>query len=174
LYDQSDAYSKLFSLCRHEIINHLQVISGLAQLNKTEKIQSCVRKVSEEMHQLGRLASCGDARLALLIYETVVKVPENSLSVECNGTMPVLSTPSLEMAAGLLAACKDYLLGEKSVPLTLQLRGGDVPSVSLRFSSAPDEQPDLCRLLENAAAHNLIATMDNEGSAQTLLLDKQW
>lgn len=174
MHDQSEAILKLFSHCRHEFINHLQVISGLAQLNKTEKLQSCIRKVSEELHQLGRLAGCGDPRLGVLIYETTVKVPENSLSVEINGAIPVISQYSLTMAAELLNACQDYLLREKSVPLTILLSGGDTPSVSLRFSSpATGEQPDLAHLLKNVAGHSLVHAISNEDGGLTLLLDKQ-
>ncbi|MCL5981558.1 MAG: Spo0B domain-containing protein [Firmicutes bacterium] len=173
MHDVSESIAKLFNLCRHEIINRLQVISGLAQLNKTEKLQSCIREVSEEVHQLGRLASCGDPRLALLIYEASVMAPENSLSFECNGTMPVLSPASLTLAAELLDACKEYLLRETSVPLTIMLRGGDAPSVSLRFSATCGEQPDLSCFLENAAGCGLAAAMADEGGILTLLLDKQ-
>ncbi|MBT9172891.1 MAG: hypothetical protein DDT21_01278 [Syntrophomonadaceae bacterium] len=173
MHDQSEAILKLFNLCRHEFINHLQVISGLAQLNKTEKLQSCIRKVSDELHQMGRLASCGDPRLGILIYETFAKVPENTLSVEFDGTIPVLSQVSLTLTTELLNACQDYLLREKSAPLTILLSGGDNPSVSLRFSPAPGEQPDLASLLKNAAGHGLDRAISNEEGGLTLLLDKQ-
>lgn len=173
MHDVSEAIAKLFSLSRHEFINHLQLINGLAQLNKTEKLQSCVRKASEEIQQLGRLANCGDPRLALLIYEIFIRVPENSLTVECNGAMPLLSPVSLAQATELLDACKEYLLRGESVPLTIMLRGGDAPSVSLRFSSASEKQPEWSCLLENAAVHCFAAALASEGTTLTLLLDKQ-
>ncbi len=173
MHDQAESIIRLLNLCRHEVINHLQVISGLAQLNKTEKLQSCVRKVNEELYQMGRLASCGDARLGLLIYDAFAKTPENSLSVEYNGTMPVLSQASLKLAAKLIDACKEYLLREESVLLKIALGGGDTPSITLRFSSVSGKQPKLGCLLENAAGHDLAAVISDEGGALTLLLDKQ-
>lgn len=173
MHDQSEAILKLFSLCRHEFINHLQVISGLAQLNKTEKVHSCIRKVSEEVHQLGRLVSCGDPRLGALIYDVFAKVPENSLSVEFNGTIPVLSPVSLALATELLNACEDYLLQGKSVSLTILLSGGHAPSLTMRFNPVVPELADLERLLEKTTGNGLSHAVIKEGDALILFLDKQ-
>lgn len=41
----------VMSVLRHDFLNHLQVISGLVQLNKTDRVKDYIRQVSLEMEK---------------------------------------------------------------------------------------------------------------------------
>ncbi|MCL6610275.1 MAG: Spo0B domain-containing protein [Peptococcaceae bacterium] len=49
-------FLEVMSIQRHDFLNHLQVISGLAQLNKIERVKEYVKQVSLEMDRLGKVA----------------------------------------------------------------------------------------------------------------------
>lgn len=62
---------------RHDFLNHLQVISGLLQLNKQEKVHEYIEKVTKELYSLGRITRLGESWIATALllknYEAVQK-----------------------------------------------------------------------------------------------------
>ncbi len=46
----------LMSILRHDFLNHLQVISGLVQLNKTDRVKEYIKQVSLEMERLSKIS----------------------------------------------------------------------------------------------------------------------
>ncbi|WP_169738546.1 Spo0B domain-containing protein [Desulfofalx alkaliphila] len=46
---------KIIQVQRHDFLNHLQVISGLVQLNKSDKVLEYIKKVSGEMGELAAI-----------------------------------------------------------------------------------------------------------------------
>lgn len=44
------------SILRHDFLNHLQVISGLVQLNKTDRVKDYIQQVSLEMERLSKIS----------------------------------------------------------------------------------------------------------------------
>jgi len=46
---------KLISLMRHDFLNHLQVISGYVQLNKTERAREYIREVTGNLQRLSKV-----------------------------------------------------------------------------------------------------------------------
>ncbi|MCL5935612.1 MAG: Spo0B domain-containing protein [Firmicutes bacterium] len=65
----SKTFLEIMSLQRHDFLNHLQVISGLVQLNKADRVKEYIKQVSTEMEKMSRI-SClrvPEAALALLL-----------------------------------------------------------------------------------------------------------
>lgn len=65
----SKTFLEIMSLQRHDFLNHLQVISGLVQLNKNDRVKEYIKQVSTEMEKMSRI-SClrvPDAASALLM-----------------------------------------------------------------------------------------------------------
>lgn len=48
-------FLEMMSVQRHDLLNHLQVISGLVQLNKTERVREYIGQVSHEVERLSRV-----------------------------------------------------------------------------------------------------------------------
>lgn len=64
----SKTFLEIMSLQRHDFLNHLQVISGLVQLNKNDRVKEYIKQISMEMEKMSRI-SClrvPDAASALL------------------------------------------------------------------------------------------------------------
>lgn len=49
-------FLEVMSVQRHDFLNHLQVISGLIQLNKSDRVKEYIRQISHEMESLSRVA----------------------------------------------------------------------------------------------------------------------
>lgn len=169
--DQLESMQKMHRACQHEFLNYLQVISGMVQLSKTEELLPYIRKASEEVQRVGRLAACGDARLALLIYENFFLEVVPELLLDVDGRLPFLSADSLAAAAELFADCKAYLLQGGCVRVELVLRGGDAPNLSLRFFSLTEVTQDLYRWRAMTARRYIC--FESEGQVcLTLPMDK--
>ncbi|MFZ5641284.1 MAG: Spo0B domain-containing protein [Bacillota bacterium] len=54
---------------RHDFMNHLQIISGMIQLNKTDRVFGYIQELSREMSEAGRITALAlpEAAAALLI-----------------------------------------------------------------------------------------------------------
>ena len=102
MHSVDDAMLKMLSIYRHEFLNYLQVVAGLAQLNKTERLMAYIRKVSEEVQQFGRLAGCGDPRLALLIYEAFFQGTSENLVLQVRGVFPLIDDEVLAALTSML------------------------------------------------------------------------
>ena len=48
-------FLEVMSVQRHDFLNHLQVISGLVQLNKTERVREYINQVSLEVERMSRV-----------------------------------------------------------------------------------------------------------------------
>jgi len=63
-----EAFLRYIRVLCHDILNHLQVISGLSQLQKTERIRAYVHEVSDQIKEIGRLARIGHPGLAAGVF----------------------------------------------------------------------------------------------------------
>ncbi|MGB9804005.1 MAG: Spo0B domain-containing protein, partial [Desulfofundulus sp.] len=75
-------------LQRHDFLNHLQVISGLIQMNKGEKAREYIVEVAREMERLGKIIhlqvpEATTAFLAALAGASNLQV-ELDYHIECN------------------------------------------------------------------------------------------
>ncbi|MBS4022917.1 MAG: Spo0B domain-containing protein [Dethiobacter sp.] len=129
---------KLLSVYRHEFLNHLQVVGGMAQLNKTDRLMDFVRRASEEIQQFGRLAACGDPRLCLLIHENFWRDPDIDIQLEVRGRLTQLSAATISALEDILAQfCNNLqLLGACKVVVTIA--AGSIPCLYLRIDGDMD------------------------------------
>lgn len=63
------ALLEVIQVQRHDFLNHLQVVSGLLQLNKTERVRDYIKEVCVEYGQFGKIIHLNlpEATAALLI-----------------------------------------------------------------------------------------------------------
>lgn len=129
---------ELLSIYRHEFLNYLQVVSGMAQLNKTDKLHEYIRKVTEEVQQFGRLASLGDPRLALLVYEKLVQDNDNRLKFDVRQPLPVLSDSVLLSLADVLSELRSLLVAGSFTEVVISVLSEEAPVMEFTFQPCMD------------------------------------
>ncbi|MFZ5596658.1 MAG: Spo0B domain-containing protein [Bacillota bacterium] len=65
----TSTFLKIMSVQRHDFLNHLQVISGLVQLNKTDRVKEYISQVSREFEKLGRVGHIAVPEVAAALLE---------------------------------------------------------------------------------------------------------
>lgn len=138
MHSVNDAALKMFSIYRHDFLNYLQVVAGLAQLNKTERLMDYIRKASEEVQQFGRLAGCGDSRLALLIYEAFFQGTTEKLVLQVQGVLPLINEEILVDLSSIFMGLRTQLSNEMQGALAIFIDAGGTPCLSIQFIEDPD------------------------------------
>jgi hypothetical protein len=129
-----EALLEMLSIYRHEFLNYLQVIGGLVQLNKTDRLLDYIRKASEEVQQLARLTTCGDPRVALLIFNYFCRwETKGILLLELRGTIPLLTEPMLDTMQNIFLWYQKQLRTLDEYTATLILSAGDTPYLQLNI-----------------------------------------
>lgn len=167
-----EALLEMLSIYRHEFLNYLQVIGGLAQLNKTDRLIDYIRKASEEVQQLARLTACGDPRLALLIFNYFCRWETKSiLLLELRGTISLLTQPMLDNIQNIFLWYQKQLHALDEYTATLTLSAGDTPYLQLNVLNdteavlpAPPREITECG--------GVISCFNPHENGFTLLLDK--
>ncbi|EEG78130.1 Spo0B domain-containing protein [Dethiobacter alkaliphilus] len=166
-----EATEKLISLYRHDFLNILQVVGGMAQLNKTDKLMIYIRKASEEVQQFGRFIGCGDPRLALMIYETLLENVAGNYVLQITGTLAVLPDnvlPALEQTLQPVRALLEEL-GECT--LSVAIHGSD-SKLQIYIINDANTEVDWQPVLEQAQLHGLQAEVLAKKNELVLCLDK--
>ncbi|MBS4031033.1 MAG: Spo0B domain-containing protein [Clostridiales bacterium] len=138
MHNVDDAMLKMLSIYRHEFLNYLQVVAGLAQLNKTERLMAYIRKVSEEVQQFGRLAGCGDPRLALIIYEAFFQGTTENLVLQVRGDFPLINDEVLATLSSMLMQFNTQLSNGIQSTLAVSLDAGERPCLRIQIIEGPD------------------------------------
>lgn len=60
-------FLEVMSIQRHDFLNHLQVITGLIQLNKGDRVKEYIRQVSVEMERLSKVAHLAVPEVAAVL-----------------------------------------------------------------------------------------------------------
>ena len=167
--DLYETMLNLLSIYRHDFLNHLQVIGGLTQLNKTEKIPHFVYKASEEINQFGRLAACGNPYLALLIYESLYKDQDIIALLEVKHCLSDISADILECLAEVLALLRENLKMAGCKKLTITLNGEDC-SLSLLISGKLDGTSFWHPITESCKGGGLPYQVDLQENKLTMIL----
>lgn len=172
MYDVNESMGKLLQLYRHDILNVLQVVGGMAQLNKTDRLMSYIRSASEEVQQFGRFIGCGDPRVALLVYETVLQDRSGSYLIQVSGSLPLLPHSVLYALEKTLPAVQERLnhLGEYA--LTIHILGGAEPELRFHIHDGPITPGMWEPVVERAFSCGLSAHADYTKGEITLILDK--
>lgn len=102
---------EVISTLRHDFLNHLQVISGLLQLNKTERAREYMRSISAEIERMSKIMHLGvpEATAEFLIahYRAINHQVEMVYNIETN-----LAECSVtgEIVGRVLEQCLNYAL----------------------------------------------------------------
>jgi hypothetical protein len=171
MYNVSEATDELLRIYRHDFLNVLQVVGGLAQLHKTDRLLTYIRKASDEVQQFGRFISCGDPRLALMLYETLLQDSPGNYLLFIKGNVPLLTEQSLENAQKILAVLQRSLQYLNESTLSITLSAEDVPAVAVRVQ-CDELAPDFWhKVLEAVAENGLNGSIDKENAELLLCLD---
>jgi hypothetical protein len=171
LTDMYEVMLKIISAYRHEFLNHLQVVSGMAQLNKKDRLLGYVRKASDEVQLFGRLAACGDPRLFLLLYELFLHDPEIDAVFEIRGQVDQLAPGTLEAVALKLTDFCESLRRLGPCQVVITLIGDGKPYLEVQIVGDVDTGW-MWPALETRDCDNLFFEIDKPGNKITLLLDK--
>lgn len=168
MQDLNEAFNILLQHYRHDFLNILQVIGGLAQLQKPDRLLAYIHKASEEVHQFGRFIGCGDARLALIIFNILLQNLSGHYVLHIEGTMPLLAVETLQKLTPTLLTTKDCLQELKDFTIFISLEGGAHPTLRLRLldKNAAIWQP----AVEIAKQNNLQAVLNTENGEFSLCL----
>ncbi|NLP36871.1 MAG: hypothetical protein GX357_04415 [Firmicutes bacterium] len=140
MYDLNEAVNKLIQYYRHDFLNILQMVSGLAQLQKTDRLMTYIRKVTDEVQQFGRFIGCGDARFALLLYEGLLHDLDGKYVIRVDGILPLLAQDTLLAVERVLATLNTGLANLPDFTLHVYIQGGQAPALHLLLS--PETQAD--------------------------------
>lgn len=167
MHNVEDAMLKMLSIYRHEFLNYLQVVAGLAQLNKTERLMTYIRKVSEEVQQFGRLAGCGDPRLALLIYEAFFQGTTENLVLQVRGVFPLLNEEVLDALSSMLLQFDKQLCNRTESTLAVSLDAIERPCLRIQVI----EGPDLFNSIVLSAEEHGMISYDINKSKNEIMID---
>jgi hypothetical protein len=99
---------------------------------------SYIRKVSEEVQQFGRLAGCGDPRLALLIYEAFFQGTSENLVLQVRGVLPLINDEVLAALSPMLMELNTQLSKERLSTLNVSLDAGERPCLRIQIIEGLD------------------------------------
>lgn len=69
---------------KHDFFNHLQVISGLAQLGKTDRIVSYIQSISNNVSQSYEIANIDVPEIAIVLMQKLGEANNKGIQVESN------------------------------------------------------------------------------------------
>ncbi len=123
---------QILSIKRHDLLNHLQVISGYLQLNKPERAREYLHQIQAELTAESRVCSCKPEALALeLLYlQSQALLAGSNLVLKVENSME----NSLLPAEALVAIVQEYNLFIKEFGVLGQL--GELGSWSLELLKA--------------------------------------
>jgi sensor histidine kinase regulating citrate/malate metabolism len=147
-------YLEIIQEQRHDFLNHLQIITGLLQLNKAEKAQSYVKKISLEIAQASRTSRLKIPHLALVLlhclhegakYEVKVELDVASDYAHCATPGALIGQVVEELAVSVLEAELFPGITEKHLKITLYEENQHYVCGFL----LPEPDPVALRALEN-------------------------
>ncbi|MHB1041385.1 MAG: Spo0B domain-containing protein [Eubacteriales bacterium] len=109
---------------RHDFLNHLQVISGLLQLNKADRAREYIGQVSREIGKAGKMSRIKTPEVEAAIlgvfydaanYEIEVKLSANTGMEECGLPGPVAGETLEKIFALALRSLASSGRGQKSL-----------------------------------------------------------
>ncbi|MEW8958727.1 MAG: Spo0B domain-containing protein [Moorella sp. (in: firmicutes)] len=163
---------------RHDILNHLQVISGYIQLKKGERALRYLEQVVGELERLGTVLRLKQPELALLILKKMEELTNRGINLRCD-IHTMMENLDLEKDAALA-------LWESAWDLAMALAGdGGTLNVSLmevadgyclsfKFGGeAVLPEGDAARLAELAGHHQIPFVWEPARGEMSLLFKKR-
>lgn len=161
MYDLKKAMAELVDIYRHDFLNTLQVISGLAQLNRTDKLMAYIRSVSEEVQQFGKLINCGDPRLALLIYKELLQFLGGNYLLDVKETMPLLPVETLEGLEKTLLTLRRQLQETEQGQVAVSIDGKGYPKLTISVSLEKEQDLFWGVVIAASSENGMIASVRN-------------
>jgi len=93
-------FLEFMSVQRHDFLNHLQVISGLVQLNKVDRVREYINQVSLEVERLSRVGHLHvpEVAAALLIGHFIASKHQVEVIYEISTNLKTCSIPGKILA----------------------------------------------------------------------------
>lgn len=139
---------------RHDFVNHLQVVSGLAQLGQPEKVVDYVKQVSSELNISGKVIYLAKPEVAAILLTKVEQAQAKKIKALCfvKTSLDKLHIPATDLTSILgnlidnaIFALEGVNSGEKE--LTINLREKENNYVFEIYNSLPiipeDIQPHI-------------------------------
>ncbi len=157
---------EVFQVQRHDFLNHLQVISGLLQLNKGERVRDYIQQVSKEYEMLSRITriKSPEIKAVLLIANNEATKYQVQFQYDIQSTLESLTVPG-EVVSYSLNQCINHALKFLAPPevsdrrLKLSINEGEKKiTIKLGFPGVPAEivkdAEERMALKEALAAYN--------------------
>lgn len=171
MYNVNEAMDKLLQIYRHDFLNALQVIGGLAQLHKTDRLMAYIRKASDEVQQFGRLIGCGDPRLALVVYETLLQDTSGNYLLHVSGTLPLLPEDILKGTKQTLSVVKNSLRMLMESTIAVTITAADASRITVRVICDEDLTEIWLPVTEAAASNGLNGLVSPDKRELLIYLD---
>lgn len=171
MLDISEAMEELVDICLHDFLNVLQVVGGLTQLNKLDRVMAYIRNTSEEFQQFGRLINCGDPRLALLIYKELLQPLDGKYFLDVKGVMPLLPVEMFEGLERTLKILQQQLKQGEEGQVAVKINGIDFPTLTISVFPKKEQLFSWGEVIDVASKNGMMASVG--GGVHLLLnLDK--
>ena len=76
---------------RHDFINHIQVIWGYLQLNKSNLASEYINRILIRFEVVGRIFKINNPSLSLLLYDNVLKASKLDIAVDFDADIDFLN-----------------------------------------------------------------------------------
>ncbi len=80
----SKTFVEIFSMARHDFLNHLQVISGLVQLNKADRVRDYINQVSSDMAVMSKASHIENPEISEFLLVLYYLGEKNQIRVVYN------------------------------------------------------------------------------------------
>ncbi|HHX75703.1 MAG TPA: hypothetical protein GX699_12435 [Firmicutes bacterium] len=168
----NEAMEKLLQYYRHEFLNILQVIGGLAQLQKTDRLLAFIQQASVEVQQFGRLIACGDPRFALAVHDYLLQDYKGTYILRVDGTLPLLKPAVLAALQVTLQHIQSSLGRFPDGILHVSVSGGQRPMLTLTLVDEANTRALWRQAATVAAENGLDVVFTQDGDEFSLHLDK--
>ena len=172
MVNTQQATEKLIGLYRHDFLNTLQVVGGMAQLQKTDRLMAYIRKASEEVQQFGHFIGCGDPRLALLIYEALLEDVGGNYLLQVNGVIPVQPDHILSSLKLTLESVQTLLAEVGEFTLSVTIQGDGRKEIRIHIITDKKETLPWQPVLNKAKSQGMPAEINAVKDELVLYLDK--
>jgi len=159
--DPAKAMAELVDIYCHDFLNVLQVMGGLAQLNRTDRLMAYIRSASEEAQQFGRLINCGDPRLALLIYKELLQALGGNYFLDVRGVMPLLPVETLEGLGKTLQILRQQLRGIEQDQVNVCIDGIEFPRLTISVSLEKEQDLFWEAVIATSSENGMMASVRN-------------
>ncbi len=129
-----EKFLRIIQAQRHDFLNHLQVVSGLLQLNKIDRAREYIKQVTMEMAPFSKTTrvKIPEVTAALLVglhhakmFQVELKLTVNSDLGECSLPGPVAGKAIENMLDAAISAVASPEAGDVHIEMVLEAAGED-------------------------------------------------